>query len=98
MSNDAKLFLKNATRICLDNLSQGGAEIENAMAHYDACVEKFGFSPDTSLTTVQESARVISAFGIVQNNNAIAIIVVISMISITAIGGFFFLRKRKENI
>ena len=96
LSNDAKLFLKNAPRICLDNLSQGGAEIENAMAHYDACVEKFGFTPDTSLTTAQASARVISAFGIVQNSNTIAIIVIVSMISVTAIGGYFFIRKRKE--
>ena len=32
-----------------------------------------------------------------QNTNTIAIIVIISLVSVTAIGGFFFIRKRKEN-
>ena len=33
-----------------------------------------------------------------ENTNTVAIIVIISMVSVTAIGGYFFLRKRKENI
>ena len=37
-------------------------------------------------------------FIIGENTNTVAIIVVISMVSITAIGGYFFLKKRKENI
>jgi hypothetical protein len=32
------------------------------------------------------------------NANTVAIIVIISLVSVTAIGGYFFLRKRKENI
>ena len=32
-----------------------------------------------------------------ENSNTIAIIVVISLVSVTAIGGFFFIRKRREN-
>ena len=32
-----------------------------------------------------------------QNSNTIGIIVIISIVSVTAIGGFFFIRKRKEN-
>ena len=32
-----------------------------------------------------------------ENTNTVAIIVIISMVSVTAIGGYFFLRKRKEN-
>ena len=32
-----------------------------------------------------------------ENTNAIAIIIIISLVSVTAIGGFFFIRKRKEN-
>lgn len=40
---------------------------------------------------------IISILGnVVQNGNTVAIIVVISMISVTAIGGYFFLKKRKE--
>lgn len=33
-----------------------------------------------------------------QNTNTVAIIVIISIVSVTAIGGYFFLRRRKENI
>ena len=33
-----------------------------------------------------------------ENTNTVAIIVIISMVSVTAIGGYFFLRRRKENI
>ncbi len=33
-----------------------------------------------------------------ENTNTVAIIVIISVVSMTAIGGYFFLRKRKENI
>ena len=43
------------------------------------------------------NARISPLANIVGNTNTIAIIVVISMISITCIGGYFFLRKRKEN-
>ena len=32
-----------------------------------------------------------------KNTNTIAIIVIISLVSVTAIGGFFFIRKRREN-
>ena len=43
------------------------------------------------------NARINILGNVVQNGNTVAIIVVISMISLTAIGGYFFLRKRKEN-
>lgn len=33
----------------------------------------------------------------ISNSNVTAIIIIVSMISVTAIGGYFFLRKRKEN-
>jgi len=45
------------------------------------------------------AAATISILPIIgQNNDAVAIIVIISVVSLTAIGGYFFLRKRKENI
>ena len=44
------------------------------------------------------NARINVLGNVVQNGNTVAIIVVISMISVTAIGGYFFLRKRKEEI
>lgn len=44
------------------------------------------------------SASRISILGTtIQNGNTVVIIVVISMITITAIGGYYFIRKRKEN-
>ena len=94
LSSEAKLFLKNAQRISLENLSQGGAEIENAMAHYDACVTKFGFTPDSSITTAQASTR-ISPTSVV-GDSSIMIITLVSLISISTFGAFLFLKKRKE--
>ena len=32
-----------------------------------------------------------------ENTNTIAIIVIISLVSVTAIGGYFFIRRRKVN-
>lgn len=43
------------------------------------------------------AARISPFTNIVSNTNTITVIVIISMISVTAIGGYFFLRKRKEN-
>lgn len=43
------------------------------------------------------NARINILGNVVQNGNTVAIIVVISMISVTCIGGYFFLRKRKED-
>ena len=48
-------------------------------------------------SSVLAAARISPLANIVGNTNTIAVIVVISMISITCIGGYFFLRKRKEN-
>ena len=38
----------------------------------------------------------ISIFGTTENTNAIAIVVIVSVASLTAIGGYFFLKKRRE--
>ena len=46
-------------------------------------------------TTIVKAPRV-TILG--EKTNIVAIIVIISMVSVTAIGGYFFLRKRKENI
>ena len=65
------------------------------MYHYDACVEKFGFTPDSSVSAAQPSEKV--PFSIMsETGNSVAIIIIVSLIGITAIGGYFFIRKRKE--
>ena len=98
LTPDAKLFIKDAARISLENLLQGGVTIENAMAHYDYCVTKFHFTPYEGITHAQASPRVSSLSILNNNTNTVAIIVIISMVSVTAIGGYFFLRRHKENI
>lgn len=43
------------------------------------------------------SSRAISPFNdIIKNDSSIAIVIIISLIGITAIGGYFFLRHKKE--
>ncbi len=44
------------------------------------------------------AARISPVTNIVGNTNTIAVIIVTSMIGLSAVGGYFFLRKRKENI
>lgn len=72
--------------------------LERAMATYEACIQKHGQTGFMSdVRSVSPSSRItpLSLFND-GNSNTVAIIVVISIISITCIGGFFFLRKRKE--
>jgi hypothetical protein len=95
LSSDAKSFLRNATRILLDNLSQGGAEIENAMAHYDACVQKFGYTDVLGIANVA-SANPSLNNGIVNDTAITSVVVIISVISLSTLCGYFLLRKRKE--
>ncbi|MDY6276392.1 MAG: hypothetical protein SPL75_02790 [Bacilli bacterium] len=96
LSDDAKALLKNADRILIGNLSQGGAEIENAMAHYDACVTKFHYTPFADITNAQPSV-VANPLSLFNSDSATAstVIIIISVIGVSALGGFF-LRKRKE--
>ena len=48
------------------------------------------------VTPLQAPSVKLLANGLGENTNTIAIIVVISMVSVTAIGGYFFLKKRRE--
>ena len=58
-----------------------------------------GEALDTTSMTLKNSPRVTPLFNVIgKNTNTVAIVVIISMVSVTAIGGYFFLRKRKENI
>ena len=95
LSSDAKLLLKEADRIEIGNLSQGGAEIENAMAHYDNCISKWGYTDYFGISSASHVAPT-TILSNVTTEDTIAVIVVISLVSVTAIGGYFFLRKRKE--
>jgi hypothetical protein len=79
-----------------------GNEIEQFIAKYDIIIGKFSTADDflgrfSAGGINYGSARVVPMINIVGNTNTVAIIVIISMVSVTAIGGYFFIRKRKEN-
>ena len=57
-----------------------------------------GYSYDSSSGSISQSPRISVLSVLNKNTNKVAIIVIISMVSVTAIGGYFFLRKRREDI
>ena len=74
--------------------------LERAMKTYDWCVSHYAGTCTAFMSAVRtvEAPRVSLLMNIIgENTNTVAIIVIISMVSVTAIGGYFFLRKRKEN-
>jgi len=91
----AKNLIKYATAQYSDD--SGEACIERMMKTYEICVQNHGQTAFMSELVTLQAPRVTPLATIVGNSNTIAIIVVISMISATAIGGYFYLRKRKEN-
>ena len=65
------------------------------LAWASACGDSAPFDGNNNIQT-QLSAKNLS--NIIKNNsNTVAIIVIVSMISVTTIGGYFFLRGRKQN-
>ena len=79
----------------------GGTSTEQAVARYDLARKNHpslsNFIVDSHNTP--RTAHLAPVSGIVETNNttAIIIIVAVSLVSISAIGGYFFLRKRKED-
>lgn len=102
LSVDAQGILANTTYIHNAETAGSTADIidryDYVYGKYSASLTKGDFMNRSDAgTLVTYSARV-NPFNIIGNNgNTVAIIVVISMISVTCIGGYFFLRKRKEN-
>jgi len=86
-----------------------GNEIEQFIAKYDNVVSKFykycktdeekanlDFLSRVSSGKVTPASKGITVFIDTKNTNTIAIVVIVSVVSLTAIGGYFFLRKRRE--
>ena len=91
----AKDLIKCATAQYSDD--SGEACIERMMKTYEICVQKHGktaFMSDLVSLGAPQVSPLVNIIG--ENTNTVAIIVIISMVSVTAIGGYFFLRKRKE--
>lgn len=77
----------------------GNAEaacVEKAMKTYEHVVKTYKLTAFMSEVRPVSPSRFTSIFNI-DNSNMAPIIVIISMISIAAVGGYFFLRKRKED-
>ena len=72
--------------------------LERAVATYEYCVKNHDCSKFMDSVRPVERTHVnpISIFGSTENTNAIAIVVIVSVVSLTAIGGYFFLRKKRE--
>ena len=95
----AKNLVKYATAQYSDD--SGEACIERMMKTYEVCVQKHGqtaFMSDLVTLGRAPSVNPVLANLSGANNTTITIAIVISLVSVTAIGGYFFLRKRKENI
>ena len=92
-------YAKNLVKYATAQYSDDSAEacIERMMKTYEICVQKHGKTAFMSDIVSLGRAPITPISIINTNSNTIAIIVVITMISATAIGGYFFLAKRKEN-
>ena len=100
LDDEEQAILTNATA------NQSGTAIQQAVARYDYIVGKYnkglGITSYTDFmhrdpSAIGVSARVILS-GINVNSSAISVVVIVmSMVSLTAVGGYFFLRKRREN-
>ena len=73
------------------SLFQNDAEFANAKARYEAWAHAYGDS--TPYATTVGNARFNQ---VLDSNNALMIIVIVSLIGVTAVGAYFYLRKKKE--
>ena len=90
----AKNLLKYATRQYSDD--SGEACIEKMMKTYEILVGRGYDAFMSSFVTLQANTGRTSQISSILNDSSSMIIVIISIVSITSIGGFFFLHKRKE--
>ena len=78
-----------------------GNEVEQFIAKYDIIIGKFGTTHD-HLDRYAEGGINYGSIGVSpmsilsESGSTVAIVVVVSMIGLSAVGGYFFLRKRKE--
>lgn len=90
----AKNLIKYATAQYSDD--SGEACIERMLKTYEICVQKHGKTAFMSdLVTLGQAP--ISLISLVQGNNrTVLAIVIVSLISVSTIGGYFFLRTRRK--
>ena len=81
--------------------SESGDAIEQALAKYDYIVGKYGsatYADFLGRNPAPINGSKITIFGNsdISSNNTILIIAIVSVLSIAGIGGYFFLRRKKE--
>ena len=100
-----KQTLLDAQAVEHENPSTDEEIIQAAMAKYDYIIGKYNKAqglttqyPDFINRNPSPIGNSRAVLGFINNDsaNAVSTIVIISMISVTAIGGYFFFRKRKE--
>ena len=93
---DSSIVVPN-TDAGIDEMTDANA-IAAALYRYDWCTAKYNLTNfmNRSLTVSFGSNLLLGTFSN-NNTNTIAIIVIISMVSVTAIGGYFFIKRRKVN-
>lgn len=97
-------YAKNLVRYATAQYSDDSGEacIERAMRTYEICVSKHHLDPfmyDDDGTTPLRSINVSEGLKLfnIQGSSTILIVSVVSLLSVIAVGGYFFLRKRKED-
>ena len=104
LSKDDKDNLVDADAIEHENPSTNQEIIEAAMARYEMLVKKYGADKygDSKLTdfigrnVVPNNNALVMEFSATENSAFASTLVIIAIASVTAIGGYFLLRKKKE--
>ena len=76
--------------------NENGKIIEEALARYDNILANYGGTNFMNRSTSGGAKLMLSKIA-GENTNTIAIIVIISLVSVTAIGGYFFIKRREQN-
>lgn len=89
---DSSIVVPN-TDAGIDEMTDADA-IAAALYRYDWCTAKYSLTNFMGRTLSVSFSR--ATFPVAEQNNTAIIVIVVSMISLTAVGGFLFLKKRKE--
>lgn len=86
------------------NVTPSADELQHMLAKYDwivghcsDCLDFLNIDSGTGRDPVGQASGRTVLNTIMQDSNTVAIIVIISVVSVSAVGGYFFIRKRKEN-
>ena len=77
--------------------NEDGTMVHEAMARYEVLVRHYGLEAFITGHTVPGAAKILLSNVAGESTNTIAIITIISLVSVTAIGGYFFIKRREEN-